>query len=117
MTTTDPEPNPDVGTPRETVQVPTDATTPQAPRHLMRLQGREPQASLASDAYTYLALLATLSVDSDTHVPTTYAEAMRRLDLWKPAIEDELRVMEDRKVWCLIPEDEVPAGKKTVGCH
>ena len=40
---------------------------------------------------------------------------MQRPDLWQPAIE-ELCIMEDRKVWCLVPETEVPAGKKAIGC-
>lgn len=54
---------------------------------------------------------------NDTSVPKTYVEAMKRPDLWKPPMEEELKVMEERGVFELVDEKSVPNGKNIVGCR
>ena len=52
----------------------------------------------------------------NTHVSATYTEAIQHPDIWKSAIEDELHMIEERKVWHLILEGKVPTEKKTISC-
>lgn len=41
---------------------------------------------------------------------------MKQPDLWVPAIEAELKVMDDKEVWEVIEAGNVPEGKKVVDC-
>ncbi|KAG6863833.1 hypothetical protein C0991_002813 [Blastosporella zonata] len=55
-----------------------------------------PYSYLASDAYTYLALLTTAEdKESDKYIPKHYGEAMRRPDLWAPPMDAELATLTD----------------------
>lgn len=72
---------------------------------------------LARDAYSYLALLEESVDDLNTYVPRTYAEAMKCPDLWGPAIQAELRMMEEQEVFCLVSRLSLPAGRKIIGCR
>ncbi|KAG5329081.1 hypothetical protein C0989_010096 [Termitomyces sp. Mn162] len=88
---------------------------------LNRLQGVPasdlPTSYLAQDAYAFLALLSKADVDDDDYIPKSYKEAMYCPNLWLPAIQQELQVMEEQKVWRAVLESEIPAGKKVMGCQ
>ncbi|KAG6893453.1 hypothetical protein C0993_001061 [Termitomyces sp. T159_Od127] len=83
-----------------------------APQRSSRLAAKVQTSLTTQDLYAYLALFTTTTEPDYSHVPGTYAEVMLRPDLWVPAIQDELQVMEKWKVWTLVPENKVPAGKK-----
>ncbi|KAG6881660.1 hypothetical protein C0993_000507, partial [Termitomyces sp. T159_Od127] len=76
-----------------------------------------PRSFFARDAYALLSLLdASNNSTDDTYVLKSYAEAMRRPDLWELAMRDKLQMMSDRDVFIIVPELSVPAGKKVIGC-
>lgn len=75
-----------------------------------------PQSFLAYDVYSYLTLLNELN-ENDAYVPRSYTEAMRRPDLWLPAIRTKLEMMDQQGVFRLVPKGSVPAGKKVIGCR
>ncbi|KAH0589745.1 hypothetical protein H2248_005465 [Termitomyces sp. 'cryptogamus'] len=88
--------------------------------HLNRLQGVPApdllMSYLAQDAYAFLTLLSKADVDDDDYIPKSYKEAMCCPNLWLLAIQQELQVMEEQKVWRAVPESEISAGKKVMGC-
>ncbi|KAG5716923.1 hypothetical protein E4T56_gene8533 [Termitomyces sp. T112] len=77
-----------------------------------------PRSYLAEDAFAFLATLNESDMaDDDEYIPEHYGKAMRRADLWVPAMEQELKILADRKVFELVPRKEVPEGKKIIGCR
>ncbi|KAG5721928.1 hypothetical protein E4T56_gene18424 [Termitomyces sp. T112] len=76
-----------------------------------------PKSYLAQNMYTFMALLTVTNTDNNEYMPKTYAEAMHHPDLWMLAIEQELKVMKERKVWRLVLESDVPAEKQAIGCQ
>lgn len=78
--------------------------------------GDTPTALAAESPFGYLS---TLAPDNDdiTKTSKTYAEAMKQPHLWKPAMDEELKTMEDRGVFELVDEKEVPKDKNVVGCR
>lgn len=52
--------------------------------------------ALATTAFAFLTSTRKGDLDSP---PRSYWEAMRQPELWVPAMEAELKVMEDKKVW------------------
>lgn len=50
-------------------------------------------------------------------MPKTYKEAMKQPDLWQPAMDQELRMMEDYGIFKLVDETVVSKNKNIVGCH
>lgn len=73
-----------------------------------------PAALQVEGPYAYLSMLGG---GDDSGVPKTYQEAMKRPDLWKPAMEEELKIMGDRGVFDLVDEGTIPKGKNIVGCR
>ena len=78
--------------------------------------GDTPTALAAESPFGYLSVL-TQDNDDITKTPKTYAEAMKQPHLWKPAMDEELKTMEDRGVFELVDEKEVPKDKNVVGCR
>lgn len=76
-----------------------------------------PGALSAESLYAYLASLTEYDQGDEMLVPRTYAEAMKRPDLWCPAMEEELRMMNDRGVFELVDECQVPRDKNIVECR
>jgi len=64
--------------------------------------GRTPQAFMA---------------DGNLRVPSHYAEAMRRPDLWEGPVREELEKLCSRGVFCIMKRSFLPAGKKVIGCR
>lgn len=79
--------------------------------------GDPPTALLAEGPYGYLSSLDIDGQDKDVKVPKTYTEAMKRPDLWQPAMDEELKIMDERGVFELIDEAKVPKDKNIVGCR
>ncbi|KAH0581608.1 hypothetical protein H2248_011311 [Termitomyces sp. 'cryptogamus'] len=123
----DPDPSsapvPDTDLATALVPVAADQPHPRQSERLAAKQSTEtrdipPQSYLAEDAFAFLATLNESDmVDNDEYIPEHYGEAMRRADLWVPAMEQELKILADRKVFKLMPCEEVPEGKKIIGCH
>ncbi|KAG5717498.1 Copia protein, partial [Termitomyces sp. T112] len=65
---------------------------------------------------TAFAFLASTEAGGDLSAPRSYWEAMRRPDLWVPAMEAKLDVMKEKKVWDVVRIEDIPAGKKMVDC-
>lgn len=78
--------------------------------------GELPMALQAGNPYAYLSALTHQDDRTEDYVPKTYGEAMRWPDLWKPAMDEELRMMKDRGMFELVDEASVSAGKNIVGC-
>lgn len=76
-----------------------------------------PTALIAKNFYVYLVTLMASKDGDDYKVPKTYAEAMRRPDLWRLAMEEELKMMEDRGVFELVQESQVSRDKNIVSCR
>ena len=75
--------------------------------------GEEAPEVLIASAFAFLALKMD---DPEYQVPKSYWEAIQRLDLWVPAMEAELRVMDTKEVWDIVNVEDVPEGKKVVDC-
>ena len=71
-------------------------------------------ALMVESPYAYLLTLT--HSDNNINVPKMYNEAMRWPDLWKPIMDEELKVMEDRGVFKLVEASQVLADKNIVGC-
>ncbi|KAH0585963.1 hypothetical protein H2248_007249 [Termitomyces sp. 'cryptogamus'] len=101
-----------------TALVPVAADQPH-PRRSERLAAKQstkmrdipPRLYLAEDVFTFLATLNESDMaDNVEYVPEHYGEAMRWADLWVLAMEQELKILADRKVFELMPREEVPEG-------
>lgn len=79
--------------------------------------GEIPTALMAENPYAYLLEVADQTGDVKNRMPKTYAEAMRRPDLWVPAMQEKLKMMEDRGVFELVLESQVLRNKNIVRCR
>lgn len=105
----------------------TDRAPDVAPRRSARLAARmtdpspqpedphAPDNEPESEEETYASMpgaMSTATTDPDeSWVPKSYSEAMRRPDLWKGPMDQEMARMHERKVWRLV---ERPAGARTM---
>ncbi|KAG5726156.1 hypothetical protein E4T56_gene2140, partial [Termitomyces sp. T112] len=68
-----------------------------------------------SEEETYASMPGALSTyvgdPDDVWVPKSYSEAMKRPDLWKGLMDEEMKRMDERKVWRLV---ERPVGARTM---
>ncbi|KAG6856009.1 hypothetical protein H0H87_008452 [Tephrocybe sp. NHM501043] len=80
--------------------------------------GETPPVALVADSpYAYLTTFNSYIDNMDAaHIPQDYLKAMRCPDLWQPAIDEELKVMQDRGVFKIVDEATVLEGKNIVGC-
>ena len=76
--------------------------------HLARKHGK----NWATDGSMPRAFIA----DSDLHVPSYYAEAMRHPDLWDRPMQEELENLRSCGVFHVVKKSFLPAGKKVIGC-
>ena len=65
---------------------------------------------------TAFAFTASTEGDDERMVPRSYWEAMKRPDLWIPAMEAELDIMREKDMWDVVRIEDVPTGKKVVDC-
>lgn len=71
---------------------------------------------LAKGPYAYLLSMMTSDGKGADYVPKMYQDTMKRPDLWVPAMEEELKMMDNRGVFELVEETSVLRGKNIVGC-
>lgn len=123
---TDTDHQPDTATPI-TRDVDTDRVPDTVPRRSTRLAAKiadpSPQAADShalddepeSEEETYASMPGAMSTDvrdpDELWVPRSFSEAMRRPDLWKGPMDQEMARMHERKVWRLV---ERPAGARTM---
>ncbi|KAG5352873.1 hypothetical protein C0989_012403 [Termitomyces sp. Mn162] len=99
---TDPVTNPGTSADTATLQ---NAVVPQCSNCLQGiLVPEEVNSFVTQDPYNFLVLIANANTEVKIHVPATFFKAMQKLELWKPAIEEELQMMEGRaildlKIW------------------
>jgi hypothetical protein len=65
---------------------------------------------LLSDLDEHLAYMAT---QRDSYVPRDYKEAMERADIWQPAMDTELAILNERNVFRWV---EAPPGAHIIDC-
>ena len=78
-------------------------------------EGEGAPEALLTSAMAFAFLMSTRARDSEAP-PRSYWEAMRQPGLWIPAMDAELKIMEEKGVWEVIDSQDVPAGKKVVDC-
>lgn len=79
-----------------------------------------PCAFAALGMFDFLAsldnLLAFTASQTDSRVPRNYKEAMLCPDLWEEPMKAEVKVLQERQVWSVVPRSTVPANKKVMSC-
>ncbi|KAG6867185.1 hypothetical protein C0993_005953 [Termitomyces sp. T159_Od127] len=75
--------------------------------------GEEAPEVLLTSAFVFLALETN---DTDFLVSKSYWKVIWRPDLWLPAMEAELKTINNKEVWDVVDAKDVPEGKKIVDC-
>ncbi|KAG5717994.1 hypothetical protein E4T56_gene1712 [Termitomyces sp. T112] len=97
---------------------PIQATPLQRSDQIREKTSRTTSTNLAHDNYAFLALLDdAYDPDNDFFVPRMFDKAMRRPDLWQPAMDEELWVMNERGVFQVIDSKNVLERKKIISCQ